>query len=463
MPDVDASAQTIYDQGQAVGLLAKQIFPAGIEIARCENLLDRVGRTQEMLLQRATLFEAAFAFQGAYAAVDILVPVEADTWDVLEVKSSTSSNELNLEDLAFQAHVLEGWGICIRKYWLLLVDNEYVRHGPVEPEKIFKRLDVTEEVRELSVNVYKLLAKMRATISASGPPVIGIGPHCDDPYPCPLHERCWDFLPDVNVTSLYRGRAKGFEFLSQGILRLAEIADEDALTDNQKIQRRTAITGQPHIDRAAIKIFVNRLAYPLFFLDFETFATAVPLLDSVHPYEQVPFQFSLHILRELGSTPEHYGFLADGRGDPRPAFLESLQTFIGTNGSVVVYNESFELGRLRECAGVYPAFAGMVSNIESRVIDLLEPFRAFHYYHPAQDGSASIKAVLPALVGSGYEHLSIRDGGTASREFVRLTFGEVVDDEDRIETRAALEEYCGLDTMAMVEIVRALSRHCDDQ
>jgi hypothetical protein len=157
MADVDAIGQAAYDQGKAVGLLAKQLFPGGIEIAGSDNLLGRVGCTQEMLLQRTTIFEAAFAFQGAYAAIDILVPVEADAWDVLEVKSSTSSNEIHLEDLAFQSHVLEGAGICIRKYWLLLVDNEYVRHGRVEPAKLFKRLDVTREVRELSVNVYARL------------------------------------------------------------------------------------------------------------------------------------------------------------------------------------------------------------------------------------------------------------------------------------------------------------------
>ena len=88
-------------------------------------------------------------------------------------------------------------------------------------------------------------------------------------------------------------------------------------------------------------------------------------------------------------------------------------------------------------------------------MDLLEPFRSFNYYHPQQHGSASMKEILPALTGKGYEHLDIQEGGTASLEFLRVTFAEV-DEKERQRVRRQLEEYCSLDTAGMVQIVRAL-------
>ncbi|MHB8522265.1 MAG: DUF2779 domain-containing protein [Limisphaerales bacterium] len=103
-----------------------------------------------------------------------------------------------------------------------------------------------------------------------------------------------------------------------------------------------AITGEPHIDRAALVTFLSQLEYPISYLDFETFATAIPLFDGVRPYEQIPFQFSLHVVRSPGAKPEHFSFLADGRSDPRPEFIGQLKAVVSSHGSVVVYNASFE-------------------------------------------------------------------------------------------------------------------------
>ena len=126
-------------------------------------------------------------------------------------------------------------------------------------------------------------------------------------------------------------------------------------------------------------------------------------------------------------------------------------------GSRVAYNASFEKNALRACSEAYPAFATWWTKTEPRVVDLLQPFRNFHYYHPDQDGSASMKAVLPALTGSGYEDMEIADGATASQEFARVTFGKVPAAE-RQRVRAALEKYCGLDTEGMVRIVEKLTK-----
>jgi hypothetical protein len=285
--------------------------------------------------------------------------------------------------------------------------------------------------------------------------VVAIGPHCDDPYTCPLHDRCWAFLPESNVLKLYRGTKKGFQLLGRGITNLQDIPDDVPLTDSQEIQVTAARTGKPHIDRAAIRTFLRQLEYPISYLDFETFGTAIPLFDGVRPYQQVPFQFSLHVVRSPVAEPEHFGFLADGKGDPRPEFMRQLRAVLPEAGSVVAYNAQFELNRLEECCEALPEFNPWLRGVEKRVVDLLLPFRRFRYYHPAQQGSPSMKAVLPALTGQGYGDLVIQEGNTASLEFLRVTYGDV-SEQERQRVRRQLEDYCGRDTEGMVRIVERL-------
>jgi Domain of unknown function(DUF2779) len=156
------------------------------------------------------------------------------------------------------------------------------------------------------------------------------------------------------VFTLYRAGNKGFKLLADGITRLKDISSDFALTDKQRIQRRAIRTGKPHIDRAAMPAFLRKLKYPASFLDFETLATAIPLFDNVRPYQQVPFQFSLHVVPAPGAEPEHHSFWADGTDDHRPAFMQRLRSVLPANGSVVAYNADFEISRLDECAAVLP-------------------------------------------------------------------------------------------------------------
>jgi Domain of unknown function(DUF2779) len=255
----------------------------------------------------------------------------------------------------------------------------------------------------------------------------------------------------------HRGGKKCWKLLEGGITSLTDTPDDFPLTGNQKIQQRAATTGQPHLDRPAIAAFLSQLKYPQSYLDFETFSTAIPLLDGVKPHQQIPFQFSLHVVQSAGAKPEHFGFLAEGRNDPRPEFMRQLRAVLPETGSVVVYNAAFERSRLDECCDLLPECRGWYRKVERRVVDLLLPFRGFRYYHPAQCGSASMKAVLPTLTGRGYEGLEIQEGGTASLEFLRVTHGDVPD-EERQRVRQQLEQYCGLDTEGMIWIVDALRR-----
>jgi hypothetical protein len=219
--------------------------------------------------------------------------------------------------------------------------------------------------------------------------------------------------------------------------------------------RETVISGKPHVSQKAIQTFLNNLEYPLHFLDFETFSTAIPIFDGTRPYAQIPFQFSAHVIHNAETKPEHRKFLAEGRNDPRAEFMRYLKAAVEPSGSIVVFNATFEKSRMKECAEVLPEYKSWVVAVTQRVVDLLNPFKAFNFYHPNQCGSASMKLVLPALTGKDYTSLEIQEGNAASREYLRVTLGDVGESEQK-RVRRALDLYCGQDTEGMIWILDAL-------
>jgi Domain of unknown function(DUF2779) len=456
-PAVDDALQAKFDQGHDVGTLAKRMFPNGIEIDTDPTDFEgAIQLTQKSLLARRPIFEATLSANGGFARVDILIPVGENEWDLIEVKSTTSLKDVHIPDVSFQAWVFTEAGIDIRRCYLCHINNQFVRHGAIDPKELFTLHDVTPEVTVYLSEIEDQVSDMDKIIRAAKCPEIPIGKQCDTPYTCPLHEHCWSFLPPHNVLDLYDDKkGRGWDLLKRNILRIAEIPDDYSLSEKQEIQRATAISGKPHIKQKQIQTFLKNLEYPLHFLDFETFSTAIPMFDGMKPYEQIPFQFSLHIVHKAGTKPEHRKFLAEGRNDPRPDFMRHLKSSVDPSGSIVVFNAPFEKSRMKECAEVLPEYASWVSGLNDRIVDLLNPFKAFNFYHPDQCGSASMKLVLPALTGKDYTSLEIQEGGAASREFLRVTFGDVSESEKK-RVRDALEKYCGQDTEGMIWILDAL-------
>ena len=458
IPPYDEATQAIFEQGHRVGELAKSLFPGGVEVQGSHAEFEEVlGRTAELLTLRKPLFEPAFRYGNAYARADILSPAGRDRWDIFEVKSSTGVKEVYIHDMALQKYTYTGAGLDIRKCVLMFIDNTYERVGELEPDRLFAREDVTSQVNELLPKVGENLENMLGVIRLKNSPDIPIGPRCSDPYDCPLMSLCWEFLPETSIFDLSRIGNRAFDLLKKGITGIADLPGGFRLSETQQKQVSALKTGRPHVDRRAIAGFLGKLAHPLFFLDFETFATAIPLFDHVRPYQQIPFQFSLHVVKKPGEEPEHFGFIAEGNGDPRPEFLARLFPLLRESGSIVSYNAAFEKRILEEACQLFPEYAGPWKSAERRFVDLLAPFRSFHYYSPEQKGSASMKEVLPALTGRGYEEMEIADGGTASREYLRVTFGDVTP-EEKANVRNQLEKYCGLDTSGMIAIVGALRK-----
>ena len=270
-----------------------------------------------------------------------------------------------------------------------------------------------------------------------------------------LRQICWDFLPENSVFDLRGGKTKQFSLYEQGILYIKDIPDDIRLSRQQQIQKECVITGNTHVEKDEIQQFLERLEYPLYYLDFETIGPAIPIYDGTRPYQTIPFQFSLHIVENDESEPVHHSFLAEGTDDPRPQLLRELQEVLGSEGSIIAYNSGFEEGVLRELVEAFPEYLDWFEGILVRIVDLLMPFSNFHYYNASQKDTASLKRVLPAITGKGYEEMGIGAGMDASIAYERITYGDATEEEIS-KVRTDLEKYCSLDTEGMVWIVEKL-------
>lgn len=454
-PGLDAATRAIFDEGRRVGECAQKLFPDGIRLERDFDPRRQSQKSLEALKLRKPLFEAGFLCGRAYALADILVPVDNDAWDLIEVKSSTQVKDEHYEDAAFQKYVYEGAGLKLRRCYLMHINSDYIREGAVEPERLFRRAEISEEAAERQKEIGKRIADLLKVVDSPERPAVGVGPHCRSPRDCPLEELCWSFLPATdNVFILYRGGQLRYDLLRRGILGLAGIPPEE-LNEKQLIQVRSHGSGEPYINPPALKEFFDKICYPLYFLDFETIAPAIPVYDRSRPYQEIPFQYSLDVVAAEGAAPLHYEYLAPGDVDPRPEVLRQLKERLGERGSLIAYYAPFEMKVIRHAAEVYRDYLPWAEKLARRFVDLLEPFKNLDYYHPGQAGSASLKKVLPAVTGRSYEGLAIGSGHVAAAEYYRVTFGRA-DEQDRQAVRAALLKYCGLDTRGMIGVLSAL-------
>lgn len=455
VPKVNETTQSIFDQGHLVGELAQALYPGGINVNRSsitENLRD----TKSALSLRKPLFEAGFSAAHLFCRVDILNSSEGASWDIIEVKSTTEIRDEHLHDVAFQRHCCLLAGLEVDRCRIIYLDRDYFKNGEVDPVKLFKSEDVTERLPAFTIGIEERIGEMLEMIASPVCPETAVGQHCNAPYACILQEECWAYLPENHVMTLYYGKKLGEDLLSRGIQDISAIPSDIKLNPKQQIQKDCVVLGQPFIDRNAIRTFLETLQYPLYFMDFETFMTAIPIYEGTRPYQSIPFQFSVHLVKSLGAKPSNISFLAEGKNDPRPEFLEALQKAVGNMGTILVYYEAFEKARLKELSMAFPSYETWINSVSDRIVDLLGPFKDFSYYHPSQGGSASLKKVMPAITGISYSGLEISHGDVASLRYMQATFGDI-SPEERIKIREDLLTYCGQDTGGMVSIVETLT------
>ncbi len=456
IPQADTVTQYVFDQGHLVGEYAKRLFPDGIDIPH-EDFMENIAATKKLLAERKPLFEAGILIGKIYCRVDILNPVNEDEWEIVEIKSGTSVKDVYIDDVSFQRYCCEQAGLRIRTCKLGFVNNQYVKNGEIEPRELFVLEDVSDQVEEVSAGIEERVLQLLGVISNKVCPEATIGPHCFAPYECSLRGECWAFLPENSVFDLRGGKTKQFALYEQGVLSITDIPDDIPLSRQQQIQKECVITGKVHVEKKEIRRFLGKLEYPLYYLDFETFGPAIPIYDGTRPYQDVPFQFSLHIVGSDGAEPVHYSFLADGKDDPRPQILQELRELLGSEGSIIAYCSGFEEGVLKGLVDAFPENADWLDGVLPRMVDLLFPFTHFHYYNASQKDTASLKKVLPAVTGKGYDEMGIGEGMDASVAYARITCGSATEEEiDKV--RANLVEYCKLDTEGMIWVVDELRK-----
>jgi hypothetical protein len=450
LPEVSIADQHKFNQGHDFEKYVYFLFPKAIDLSGTRGK-ENIEKTQEAIKKKKTIFEAGVQFEDLFIRADIFEP-DGDGWNLYEIKSTTTVKPQHLPDLAFQRYVLEKAGFKINKCFVIFLNKEYVKSGKIDPKELISKEEVTEKVG-LIENIGENAQKHLEIIKDEDEPPITISVNCNKPYTCSLKEHCWGTLPTNNVLHLTNWR-QYWNFFHQGIIDIKDIPKETELKPKDEVIRKAVNTCQVVYSKEHIKHFMNTLKYPLYHFDFETFDTAVPIYDKSRPYQKIPFQYSLHIQHEDGKL-EHFEYLANGGDDPRIKLLEQLKDEIEGKGSVVVFNKSFEIMVLTKLAEDFPEHAEWINKVLGRIVDLAVPFQNFHYYCPSQKGRYSIKKVLPAITGKGYDNLEINNGGDASVMYFNNFIKEKISDD---KLRQDLLNYCCLDTEGMVWIVNELDR-----
>ena len=454
----------LMDQGRQVGKLAQQLFPGGVEV-RSGDQDEAIRITRKLVAnpEISAIFEAAFEHDGVFVRVDILHRRRDGRWRLIEVKSSASMKDEHHEDVAIQYTVVSKSRLDIASCHLATVNRQYVfPGGDVDPWRFFRIRNLTRSVQSLqSKLVFQLRSEFRVLAMPTAPD-LPIGKHCVQPVVCEFFDHCNPPCSDSldHISCLPYIHASAVEELEEiGVESISGIPDDYELSE---IQRRAATcvrTNVPWFDRDGLQNELAALKYPIYYMDFETINPCVPRFDGMHPYDHIPFQWSVHAQRQPGAEPEHYEFLAEDRTDPRRDFISSLSKVLGERGSVVAYNAGFEAGRLSELAGWLPEFAVRIKSIQSRLWDLLPVIRN-HVYHAAFAGSFSLKSVLPALVPAmSYSGMEVANGQDAGLAFEALT--RTPDQAERERLRKALLQYCPQDTLALHKLLERVRLECD--
>lgn len=412
----------VFNRGTSVGELAQAYFPNGKFAVQPGEMptYDSARLTQEYIQQgEETIYEATFVYDNTIVAVDILHK-DVEGWNLYEVKSTNSAKPEHVKDVAVQYYVLKGCGLNLADASVMYFDKSYVKRGNIDVQNLFTFESVLKRILPMQDTIKQNIASFLVMVSGVEP-CIEMGNHCDKPYECDFKDYCRALRPSVD-----------------------------------KIEKKI-LSNEPIVNRAEIKKFLNTLNYPLCHLDFETIMPGVPLFDESRPYQQIPFQYSIHFCAEKDAALQHYEYLAPSmlNIDPRRDLIEKMIIQTSEARIILVYNIAFERTRLKEMRRDFPEYSEELNSIIDRLVDLMPPFRSKHYHTESMEGKYSIKKVLPAISSElSYDSLEINNGGDASNIFLELYYCE---DKEYVETtRKHLLSYCKLDTLAMVKVLEAL-------
>jgi Domain of unknown function(DUF2779) len=475
-----------FAQGNEFGELARQLIAAvdgrsgeaGHLIAAVEDPAQALKDTAAALDAHRVLFEPAFRYDGVFVRVDGLIRHNhgdaEPSYTMVEVKAASSVKPQYIRDAAVQTWVLRGTGLNVTRIEIGHVNTDFTYNG-FSYNGLLKREDITAQVEQALLQVDSWVLAQREMLRSAQAPDIAMGGQCRTPYPCPFIEHCTAathsalnapdapvcppsaefpvmLLPGVKGKVLARKlRAQGFEDL---LTIPAEKLEEFAFV--QTVYR----SGQAWHDAPAAHALLTAQPKPWGYLDFETISPAVPLWADTKPFAHWPFQWSVHVETPASSPTGlnycHHEFLDLSGNNPTALCVESLLAALDGMSTVWAYNAAFERQAILRMAHVQPQHKAALTALADKLQDLIPIVQAC-YYHPAMQGSYSIKSVLPAIAPElNYHHLQgVQDGNAAQGAFF-----EAVNPNCTVERRAELDTqlraYCALDTWAMVVLVERL-------
>lgn len=483
-PKPQINNQNRTNTGNVVGALARDYFGKGY----CP-FADRTNPS----IKPGLYAEYPLRYNNLECFVDILRINDDQSIDIYEVKSVTEYKKENsidkkyLEDISFQYYVARKQGLTIRSVNIMYLNNQYVyMGGDYDLSNLFNIDDLTSVISqrmqevEDKVNAYLLMAKS-TTVEC---PLSGA---CNEYSGCQYLEDCKNHkgLPKAqSVYDLYSCQSKT-KYIEEGILSFKDLISSSYFERLSAFNQRMVIYSlqgikDPYVNHEFLQEkFLNKIKFPLYFFDFETVQEALPIYPNSRPYQQIPFQYSLHIMN--GDTQpyrdvikDNKAFLGDGRKDPREDLIKQMLMELGDKGSIMAYNMDFEKGRIAELARDYPKYAKKLEKISKRFIDLEDVFDYSYrvawksrsqdsdgynintsmVYHPLMGSSTSIKKVLPALFSNDpeldYSKLGqVQHGDQASESYQLL---KTLSPNDEALLRNDMLNYCCLDTKAMVAI-----------
>ncbi len=472
LPPIDENTQVIFSAGHKFESYAEKLFPKAIKLGfkDYEQYKTLPTRTNTALEKGAqTILQGRFEADGITCIIDILARVENNTFDLIEIKSSNRVKPEHEYDLAFQSTVLEKCGLNIRNTAILLVNSDYVRDGDIEPEKIITKTDVTGAIKQLKDTTLEQINKAFAVLAQGAIPDISARYVNQVGVPKTSWFKEWleiykHLKPELDPYNVYFLSYPNAEQIAQlednGIELIKDVPDKAALRAKQLAQIKTTRENKRIIKKGEIKEFIDTFTYPLYFLDYETLSSVIPAFDGYQPWKDYPFQCSLHILESPHAEPKHEEYLHRDKSDPIPELLKKLKADIGSTGTILTWNMSYEKSCNDRMAKLYPESKEFLDDLDQRINDLMMPFSEMWFVDKDFHGSASLKNVLPVLVPElSHEELEITDGLKARRMWTQTVLeGKNQDQKEKILTD--LRKYCTLDTYAMVRILEELRKLC---
>ena len=462
--------QALFDTGNEVGDLARGMFGPYVDVTAYKedgvslNKSQMIRNTaEEMAKGTPVICEAAFSYEGLYCAVDLLrKDDEHGGWAIYEVKSSAQVKDYYIADVSYQKYVLEHCGVKVTGVYLVNIDSSYVL-GPegLDLSGFFKINDLWDAASGAQRDtVSGVLETAERVLECEDEPQVDLADCCVE---CDFFRSCFRDLPERSVFDLYRlAKKKMAEFYHQGLVAYEDLEQAGVIKNKTQLRQMDYWLRDKGIytEKEPLREFLSSLSYPLYFLDFETMGLAVPAYVGTKPFEQIPFQYSLHYIEQEGGELKHKEFLAESGPDPRRAIAEALCRDIPADVCVTAFHKSTECGILRKLAEQFPDLADHLNAVAANVADLLDPFQKGWYYKKEIGGSFSIKSVLPAICPNDpeldyHELEGVHNGSEAMNIFPQIQYMEK---EEQEQVRRNLLAYCRLDTLAMVKVWEELKR-----